>query len=332
MSMDGMSYICTSPDRCLNCSLCVRICPTRAICISNEETIIDYNLCINCGMCLKECPSGAKSIVSCTKEIKDLIRNGHKVAISMAPSFAAAFCEEEACRMPAVLRALGFGYISEAVEAARHVTENMLKDELGGNICTACPAVISYIEKFRPELKNILIPVVSPMVNHGRILKERLGNDWAIVFVGPCVAKRLESQRPENQGAVDYVLTFSELIQWLADEGIEIGRYPISDFENYVSLDEARLFPLRGGLYKTDKRENLKARGPDPVLHINGSIDVMRILSLPSDRWDCKVIEPLFCSEGCINGSGFPTEKSLIDRKKDLIRYARAKADLKTGG
>jgi iron only hydrogenase large subunit-like protein len=197
-----------------------------------------------------------------------------------------------------------------------------LKNINGGNICTACPAVISYVEKHKPELKRIIMPVTSPMVSHGRMLKERLGSDWIVVFIGPCAAKRMESQRTENKGAVDFVLTFSELIQWIADEGVDMGQCGESDFESHVSLNEARLFPLRGGLYKNNDGE--KNRGQ--ALHVTGPIDVLRILNQDPDKWEHKVIEPLFCSDGCINGSGFPADKSLFDRRKDLICYARNRA------
>jgi iron only hydrogenase large subunit-like protein len=35
------------------------------------------------------------------------------------------------------------------------------------------------------------------------------------------------------------------------------------------------------------------------------------------------LIEPLFCSQGCINGPGISMEKNLFERRKDIIRYDR---------
>ncbi len=39
------------------------------------------------------------------------------------------------------------------------------------------------------------------------------------------------------------------------------------------------------------------------------------------------LIEPLFCSQGCINGPGINTETNLFERRKDIIEYDNEKTD-----
>ena len=73
------------------------------------------------------------------------------------------------------------------------------------HVCTSCPAIVRYVELYRPELISTLTPVVSPMIVHGRLLKKRLGEETAVVFIGPCAAKKREAQRPENAGAVEFL-------------------------------------------------------------------------------------------------------------------------------
>ena len=43
---------------CVACGCCVKVCPRRAICISNGYyASVDPALCVGCGKCEKECPA-----------------------------------------------------------------------------------------------------------------------------------------------------------------------------------------------------------------------------------------------------------------------------------
>lgn len=52
-----MFYI--DSDKCTGCSICVNICPRRAITIPDDVAVIDQALCSKCGDCAQACPSGA---------------------------------------------------------------------------------------------------------------------------------------------------------------------------------------------------------------------------------------------------------------------------------
>lgn len=320
------NVIYTVTANCQDCYRCVRVCPVKAISVIDGQAYVEDELCIKCGTCVRECPQGAKTIRSSLEQVKELIASGHKVAVSIAPSFAAAFPLADSNRLPSALKKLGFNYISETAEGAKLITGESFKSTTGGSICTACPAVVEYIEKYRPEHISAMIPVVSPMVAHGRLLKKRLGEDWVVVFIGPCAAKKQEAARPENRDAIDWVLTFTELIKWFDDEGITLAECAESEFESFGTLDKARLFPIQGGMLKTG---DIDCDGTNQeVIHISGADNVKDLLDLNPDEWKFKVVEPLFCTGGCINGPGFPKDKNLYSRKQDVVQYAK-KASLK---
>jgi len=320
MKRESKNVVYTVTANCQDCYRCVRVCPVKAISVTDGQAYIEDSLCVKCGTCVRECPQGAKTIRSSLDQVKELIASGRKVAVSIAPSFAAVFEAEDCDRLPSALKQLGFQYVSETAEGAKLITEESFKSTTGGNLCTACPAVVDYIEKYRPEHMETMIPVVSPMVAHGRLLKTRLGEEWAVVFIGPCAAKKQEAARPENRDAIDWVLTFTELIQWMEDENIRLDMCPESEFESFGVLDEARLFPLQGGMLKTG---GIECDGTSPdVIHISGSEDVQSILDLSPREWKYQVVEPLFCAGGCINGPGFPKDRNLFSRKQAVISYA----------
>ena len=315
--------IYTITANCQDCYRCVRECPVKAIRISGGQAQIEDSLCIKCGTCVRECPQNAKTIRSDLEEAIALIADGKTVAVSIAPSFAAMFSEALCRRVPSALRRLGFHFVSETAEGAKYITEQSLTYEGTGSICATCPSVVNFVEKHRPEYLDMLIPVVSPMIAHGRIIKEQNPN-CSVVFIGPCVAKKQELLRPENVGAVDVVLTFTELLEWLESEGIQLEDCSESSFDRFHEIGNARLFPVEGGMLET---AGVTINGIQAdVLHISGVDDIVELFN-DEANFDGKFIEPLFCKGGCIGGPCFgdkesASAKSLFARRESVIRYA----------
>jgi len=323
-----INVVGTVSANCQDCYRCVRGCPVKAIRVHNGQALIEDKLCIRCGNCVRECPQHAKIIISSLDHVKELIATRKKVAVSVAPSFPAVFRGWRASRLPAALRCLGFSYISETAEGAKLTSDRSVAKLGHGSVCTACPAVVNYVEKYRPDYVDSLITVVSPMTAHGRILKKRLGEDTAVVFIGPCAAKKQEILRPENSDAVDAVLTFAELCEWLEEEKIDLATCSDSGFENIGDFSSARLFPIQGGMLKTC---GIDCDGTEPnVIHISGAKNVIDLFDLPQNEWKFNIAEPLFCTGGCIGGPGFPDDGNIYTRKADVISYVDGAPALKT--
>ncbi len=53
----------TDPEKCTQCNLCSKVCPTEAIDF-NDISEIDKWQCIICFACIKNCPSGAKQMLA----------------------------------------------------------------------------------------------------------------------------------------------------------------------------------------------------------------------------------------------------------------------------
>jgi iron only hydrogenase large subunit-like protein len=312
----------TLTARCRDCYRCLRNCPVKAIRMQKGQAYVDEKRCIACGTCIRECPQQAKTFRHDIDVAQRLIDSGSLVAASIAPSFSAVFNKWERTRLPAALRALGFRYVGQTSQGAyqisacaRSMTE---KDKAKTYIATACPALVNYIEKYQTDLVDNLLPLVSPMAAHGRMLKEKLGDDIKVVFIGPCVAKKSEILRNDVQDAVDCVLTFSELMLWLNQKEIHLSNCEES------SLDEepvhcAQLYPLPGGMIKT---AGLADDGLDlKLIRVDGIDNVRALLNDVQQQSAYTLVEPLFCSQGCINGPGIGTEKNLFERRKDIIEY-----------
>jgi two-component system NtrC family sensor kinase len=209
------AFITTVKERCRMCYTCVRECPVKAIRITDGQAQVVGDRCIACGNCARICSQHAKLLRGTIDEVLVLLRSGHRVAACVAPSFPAEFIDIPYTQIVGMIRALGFDLVVEVSFGADLVARKYreLAETSNGHryISTTCPAIIGYVERYYPEMVDSLAPIVSPMVATARVLRKIHGDDLKIVFIGPCIAKKVEAQCPEVAGDVDAVLMFPEL-------------------------------------------------------------------------------------------------------------------------
>ncbi|NSW57703.1 MAG: 4Fe-4S binding protein [Armatimonadetes bacterium] len=314
----------TNKARCRDCYRCVRVCPVKAIRMEHGQAFVDPDRCISCGTCIRECPQGAKSFRNDVEKAGAIVSQGGMVAASIAPSFAGVLSEWERRRLPSALRKLGFGYVGEtaigAYMVARKTADLVNAEPDKVHVCTACPAAVSYVEQYRPDLAETLTPIVSPMLAHARHIKARFGPDAKVIFIGPCVAKKAEAERPEHAGLVDCALTFTELFEWLEQQGITLQECEESWFDEEPG-GNARFYPVEGGSLRTaDLTADLLAT---QTMSVSGFEELKEALDELDSLDDGVLIEPLFCPQGCVGGPGIRREQNLYERRRELLEFAR---------
>lgn len=311
----------TNKAECRDCYRCLRVCPVKAIRMENGQAAVDSARCIACGTCIRECPQGAKQYRIDLDRAIDLLRSGARVAASLAPSFAAFYNDWQRLRIASALRKLGFAHVSETAIGAYHVARQSLKLRRHdrASICTACPAVVGLVEKYLPDLVENLLTVASPMLAHAAIIREKVGADTRVVFIGPCIAKKAEADASTGKQRIDCALTFQELEDWLQRENIALDRLEDSRFDD-VPGGEARLFPLPGGLSRT------AGSGSDSlandIIAVSGISEVRALLENLGNLGPTPFIEPLFCSQGCVNGPGASESGRQFAGRSQIITYA----------
>lgn len=306
-----INFIEFDHEKCDGCYKCLRICPTKAISFHEDERHIIDNLCIKCGLCQQSCPREALSIRSSEKSMKILIEQGKTVAVSLAPSFAGAFGLEDPLAVVGVLKSMGVAIVEETAIGAAMVAgvyDTYISEKKSDvYITSCCPSANYLIEEHYPELIPNVIPVVSPMIAHGRSMKERYGEDVKIVFIGPCMAKIAEAE--EMSGAIDLVMTFEELYQIVLNEGKKLTDFKSQPFDA-TSYGRGRSFPLGGSL------ENDEATRGYSTLHVDGIEACKSILNEVKKGIVKKCcIEINICEGSCMNGPDMP--------KNGLGRFSR---------
>jgi uncharacterized Fe-S cluster-containing protein len=156
------------------------------------------------------------------------------------------------------------------------------------------------------------------MLAHAAHIHEKLGKDASVIFIGPCVAKKAEADRPENQGQVDCVLTFTELAEWFGREGIDLSVCEESHFDEEPE-GESRYYPLVGGSMKTASLTTDCLA--EDLVSVSGFADIREALENADSRHSM-IIEPLFCQQGCINGPAIPVGENAYLKRNSVLNYA----------
>jgi len=313
----------TVKDRCRVCYTCVRECPVKAIKIINGQAEVLSERCIGCGNCVRVCRQEAKVYLQQIDEVSELLKSGQRTAACLAPSFPAEFTEIEDYRiLVGMVKKLGFELVTEVAFGADMVSVAYKKlyhqQNSKGIINSDCPAIVYYVEHYLPELVDNLAPLVSPMVASSRFLKKKYGDDLQVVFIGPCVAKKAESDE------IDYALTFTELREMFSRNRIKPDEDLARDFDPPFA-GKGAIFPVSHGLLQNMDVEADITKGD--VVVAEGRINVKDALNeFAQGALNARHLE-LLCCEGCIMGPGMSEEGKKYLRRSSISNYVAQKLD-----
>jgi signal transduction histidine kinase/NAD-dependent dihydropyrimidine dehydrogenase PreA subunit len=321
-----MAVVTTIEGKCRRCYSCIRNCPAKAIKVEKGQSKVIEERCVTCGSCIKVCAQNAKRWEDAVPPVRELLGTHRQVVACLAPSFPAFFHDCHPLQVVNALKRLGFNKVMEVAFGAELIVRNeyipLLRNDSREYLITSpCPALVKYIEKFAPDLLEYLAPVVSPAVALGRYIKKFINPDAAVVFIGPCLAKKAEIHEEAVKGAVEEALTFIGLSQMIVEAGIDMSKLEDVPFDG-PTAELGRLFAISGGLLRTsmilaDLRDNeiIVAEGKQKILPL---LDGIRKKALKSRFFD------LLLCEGCIDGPFMNGDHNLFTRKEKVSDFCRA--------
>ncbi|APH16387.1 sensory box protein [Clostridium sporogenes] len=334
-----MDYINFKKANCKNCYKCLRSCPVKAIKFKNHQAKIEIERCILCSRCVLVCPQNARKVVNYLDKVKKALNENKKIIASIAPSFMGNFNVSYG-KIVASLKALGIKYAEETALGADMTTKlykNFIKENKQDYyITTACPSVNLLVEKYYPELVKYMLPFMSPMACHGKILKTIYGEDSFTLFIGPCTAKKAEHENYNFENSIDAVLTYEEYLNLLKEHNINMEKLEPLEFDNR-SLELGSYYPIAGGIISNFKDElknkNIKSFYVDGVY---ACIDIFE--SIKKGYIKDSFIEASACVGSCIGGPEVITNnheyynklekvQNYIENRQNYIKSCENKTD-----
>ena len=341
---DGSAMIV--PDLCIACGTCYRVCPAKAKQARNDLTRAKHLVQSGKDVYVSLAPSWITEFEGVSREqmIAAIRRLGFRgvsetalgaeevsaniaglldkaandaLQVSAAPDMSQTACgekDEDASAERSPERTSGVREDTDTGEAPQVSAANRLF------ISTACPAVVEYINKYVPERTANLTKLTSPLLAHCRLLKTALGKDIEVIFIGPCIAKKIEADR--HPDLLSLSLSFTDLRQWLKDENIVLKDIHTSVFDKFVmsKAEEGAAYPVEGGMIETLKpyEQSQKAY----LMQITGIENIKRELkNIREEALDRPIfIECLACEGGCVNGPCTSSKKSGLEKRVEILK------------
>ena len=270
---------------------------------------------------------GPKTIVyrSSLEEAKALLSSGEKVLALLSPSISVEFEDVTDYRKFAtMLRALGITYACElsfGVDVIAYKYQLLFSDFKGRYYITSTdPVVVSYVEKYHPNLIPNLAPLVSPMIAGARIARHQYGPDIKVMYIGPDISKKDEANLYDDDRKVDVAITFTELRSLFKHYNIDEANLEFTEFDPPLSYKGA-LYPLTNGIIQAaDMDENLVTTS---VVAIEGKKAMMEALQEFDSHIKSIHRHVHITSGNSLAGPGFSKQSSRLFRENLVIQYSK---------
>lgn len=316
-------------DKCINCGKCLRACPYNAIvnyqrpcaaacgvdAIESDQynrAKINDDMCVSCGQCIISCPFGAIADKSMIYQMLDTIRKGEDVRAIIAPSFVGQFGPlVSAEKIVAAIKKLGISEVKEvslgADAASLHEAE-LFNEKVPENQpylgTSCCPSWTYIVEKHVPEAKENISPSYSPMVFTADAVKEN-NPESKVVFIGPCISKKLEALSKEVREHVDFVITFEELAAIFVAADIELTQIEEENDINDASY-YGRAYANAGGVSRAIQANLAELYNQEVMIATaDGLSDCKKmLLKAVHGQYNGYLLEGMACPGGCVGGPG----------------------------
>lgn len=327
----GPDHMVIDQDKCIKCTKCVKECPYHAIvdtgrpcaqaCGVNaihsdylNRAEIDKDRCVACGACIQSCPFGAIADKSEIYQLIKYIMSGEEPVYGIiAPSFAGQFGpltkpEQiiEAIHQLGIAKVYEVGLgadlttMNEAKEFLEHVPET--RPFMGTSCCFSWKSMVS---KLYPELNDLISESSTPMIYTAKQLKKKDPN-CKVVFIGPCISKKLEALQPEVAHYVDFVITFEELMGMFIAKEIEPQSIEVKE-EVTDASKTGRGYAVGGGvaqavvsrIHELDPDRDVKVEGAEGL---GNCVKLMKLAKAGVKKG--MLLEGMACEGGCIGGPG----------------------------
>ena len=318
------SVISVDKEKCVNCQRCIAVCPVK-MCNNGSGDYVDFDekLCIGCGSCIEACTHGARKGIDDAELFFDSLKKGEKIVAIVAPAAIVSFRGKD-LELNGFLKSLGVEAVFDVSFGAELTTKSYVEYIKNKNpdcvISQPCPALVSFIETYRPELIKYLAPVDSPMLHCAKMIKEFYTKytGYKIAAISPCYAKRREF---DETGICDYNVTMRSIQSYMEEKNIRIDSFPKVEYEN-PAAERGVLYSTPGGLIRTAER--FIPSISEKTRKIEGNPKVFLYLAKFSEANKNKkpcftLIDCLNCENGCNEGAGTTNKGMHLDEMESFV-------------
>ncbi len=302
-----MSFITVDKDKCVNCHVCITVCPIKYCNSAKGDFVnVDNESCIQCGKCIDACLHDARGY---NDDFDKFMTKPHENLIFIvSPSINGSWGENYRKIVGYLRNNLKgkrvFDVAFGAEIAGSKYLEYVEKNDLKTVITNQCPVVVKYIELYRPKLIDFIVQIDTPAMALARYLREVLGFKGEIAHIGSCIAQTMEFRDVNNY--INYNLTHRKLENYMKNRKVDINSLPDENFDELLAEEGIGVVQPGGTkriMYKEDPNFKKKMK------HLEGSIIFEEYMpelqkTIDENRGTPAVLDLLSCEKGCNFGPG----------------------------
>jgi len=326
--MQKANFLCSivevDSSLCVNCHMCISVCPVK-FCNDGSDSFVTINpsTCIGCGACIDACTHLARKYIDDFQFFINDIIAGEKIISVVSPSIAASF-PDKYLQLNSFLKQLGveanFDVSFGAELTIKSYIEYINEFKPKTVIAQPCPAIVNYIEIYKPELLKYLAPVDSPIIHTIKMIKNYYPQykNHKVAIISPCIAKKREFS---ETGLGDYNVAIISVNKFLTENNIDLTTLPETDYDN-PPAERAVQFSSPGGLLKTLQRwipdidfETRKIEGVHTIYNYLNNLEKTIENGKAPLLIDC-----LSCENGCNQGPLTLTKNQTLDETEFYIK------------
>ena len=317
--------IYVDPEKCCNCHRCISVCPVK-LCNdgSGDHVSVNHDLCIGCGTCIDACVHGARTGIDDTETFLHDLKAGTSMVAVVAPAVAVNF-KGKVLELNGWLKSIGVKAVFDVAFGAELTTKSYVEQIKSENppvmVSQPCPALVSFIEIYQPQLIEYLAKADSPMAHTIECIRHFYPKykNCKIAVISPCFAKRREF---DENGRGDYNVTMRNLDLLFKERNIDLSQFSKVDYDN-PPAERAVLYSTPGGLMRTAERfvpgissKTRKIEGQPAVFEYLEGLD--RLISSGGKPY-YQLVDCLNCEKGCNRGGGTTANDMPLDELEALV-------------
>jgi PAS domain S-box-containing protein len=322
-------------EKCINCHACISVCPVK-YCNdgSGDQVVVNPLMCIGCGHCIASCSHGARFWIDDFERFIEDRAAGQRMIAIVAPSIASNF-PSTYLHLNGWLKSIGIEAIFDVSFGAELTVKSYIEylkiSKRTPIITQPCPAIVTYIQMYLPELLPYLAPVDSPMVHTMKMVRQYYPEfgEHKIVVLSPCLAKKREFT---ETGLGDYNIGFRSIENYLSHNNIDLKKFQQEQYVN-PPAERAVGFSSPGGLLKTAERwspgisnVSRKIEGESIYVYLDKLAESIKNKTAPV------IIDCLNCEKGCNSGPLTVTGDRPLDDIESTIMKRMNQAEALYGG
>ncbi|HMA68617.1 MAG TPA: [Fe-Fe] hydrogenase large subunit C-terminal domain-containing protein [Candidatus Mcinerneyibacterium sp.] len=304
---DYIHTVTINKKRCIGCTRCLRVCPTKALRIRNGKAVILKDRCIDCGECMRVCPQNA--IEADIDDLEEINNYNHKLLVYSSVLIGQFTKYKNFKKILSLFSYLGFDEIV-GVDIGALIISDTIRSYLKANndktyITTNCPAVVRLIQVKYPSLIDNLLPFKSMLDVAGEYLKREYikennvsSSNIGLFYLSPCPAKAVAIYQPEGEvdkifdGVFSMEEVYNNLRYIMEKKDIHLDK----DVEMKKVTKNSLLWSTMGDVERQFKDlTSLRIDGIDNVIEFLEEMEEGNIK-------DINLVDMYSCQNGCVGG------------------------------